>query len=103
MVQRVTGWATSVTSRPTMPEPPRSVTNASLAPEGIFEGQVMDAFGGGGSPLRVGLGNANGDAVGDCADAVGCVPDDVLPHAARTVGITISASHFVDARLFANV
>src|ERR1700680_2187668 len=81
-----------------MPEPPRSVTSASLEPAGILEAHVTVAFGGGVRPLRVGLGNANGDEAGDCVVGLGGVPDDVLPQAARTTGTTISARPFVNAR-----
>ena len=97
----MTGCKTSVTSRTTMPEPPRSVTSASLEPAGIFEAHVIVAFGGGVRPLRLGVGNANGDAAGDCVVGVGCVPDVVLPHAARTNGTTISAMPFANARVYA--
>jgi hypothetical protein len=69
-----------------------------LEPEGIVEAHVTVAFGGGVSPLRVGLGNANGDDVADCAVGVGCVPDDVLPQAARTTETTIRARPFVNTR-----
>lgn len=84
-----------------MPEPPRRVTSASLEPEGIFDAHVTVAFGGGVRPLSVGLGKANGDDVGDCVVGVGCVPDVVLPHAARTTSTTISATPFANAREYA--
>src|ERR1700730_7711998 len=98
---RLTGLPTSVTSRTTMPEPPLRVTSPSLAPEGILEAHVTVTFGGGVSPLRTGLGNAKGDEAGECAAGLGLVPEDVLPQAASMTGTTISASHFVNARVCA--
>src|ERR1700674_3920786 len=91
MAHRLTGCATSVMSRTTMPDPPRSVTSASFAPDGIFEAHVTVARGGNASPLGLGLGNANGVLAGWCAVGVGCPLDVVLPHAATITGTTMTA------------